>query len=491
MDDQYFSFKNIEANSDGAQVLPALQSWRKLKSSHALFEPRSPVVPIVLRLAAVATLYLYAPTLLVFIWCILIFSTYYCLHSLITAYSALLKMRPTSLVMTDQLMQIFQRYKMSWYANSFAWCGLSFLSQMWLPITGRLLCLAILNVIMLLAVARTYVDRTLMHQVSAVFIGMQMFFLMLRLSIQGSSAEPDMQAIIYIIYLIFMSYLLWTFGNKLNSIHIERLNFEHSKLALIESLNTSKEQLYLEQQALIASNKLVQQFYSGAAHDLRQPVYAMQLYATMLAEDPSSNEVLLPKILQSCVAINDMFNTLFDYQQTHLNDTILVEKTIDIQEFFKSLELHFQPIATGKGLQIRFKPVLGSITIVPLYLVRILSNLITNGLRYTNSGGVLVGMRKTANSIRFEIWDTGIGIDESKIQFIFTEFYKINTPNDNEQAHSDKGLGLGLSIVKQLSSRIAQTEISVQSRVGRGSVFKFVMPIARYRQGTVIAEIDS
>jgi two-component system, sensor histidine kinase len=158
-----------------------------------------------------------------------------------------------------------------------------------------------------------------------------------------------------------------------------------------------------------------------------------------------------------------------------MHDTAVVEKEISIREAFHSLALHFQPIAAGKGLRIRFKPISGAVTMVPLYLVRILSNLITNALRYTNTGGVLVGVRKTRTNIRFEIWDTGIGIDDSKIKQIFIEFYKINKLDINNE-----GLGLGLAIVKQLSSRIEQADISVQSRAGRGSVFKFSMPISRY-----------
>jgi signal transduction histidine kinase len=262
----------------------------------------------------------------------------------------------------------------------------------------------------------------------------------------------------------------------LNQMHLQRLDTDYAKLQLIETLESSQNQLSLEQKALTASNKLVQQFYSGAAHDLRQPVYAMQLYTAMLSEDPSQNKFLLPKITQSCVAINDMFNTLFDYQQTHMNDTELVEKNNCIQEIFKSLALHFQPIATGKGLEIRFKPVTGSVTMVPLYLTRILSNFIANALRYTNAGGVLVAARKTPAGIRFEIWDTGIGIDDSKIKHIFTEFYKVNKLDV-----VNEGLGLGLAIAKQLSMRVEQTEISVKSRLGRGSVFTFSVPLERFK----------
>ena len=335
----------------------------------------------------------------------------------------------------------------------------------------------ILNAVMFIALSQTYADRVLMQRVIAIFLSFQLVFALLRLNMVGFESVAFVQISIYCIYLILMAFLLWSVGNRFNQIHVQRLDSEYSKLQLIETLKQSKTQLHMEQQALVASNKLVQQFYSGAAHDLRQPVYAMQLYTSMLLDDPDLTKALLPKIEQSCISINDMFNTLFDYQQAHMNDTGLVENKINIQETFHSLALHFQPIATGKGLQIRFKPIAGFITMVPLYLVRILGNLITNALRYTNTGGVLVGVRKTRKAIVFEIWDTGVGIDDSKIKQIFNEFYKINTLDINNE-----GLGLGLAIVKQLSARIYGADISVQSRLGRGSVFKFSIPKPLYHE---------
>ena len=90
---------------------------------------------------------------------------------------------------------------------------------------------------------------------------------------------------------------------------------------------------------------------------------------------------------------------------------------------------------------------------------------------------MLVGVRKTRKAIVFEIWDTGVGIDDSKIKQIFNEFYKINTLDINNE-----GLGLGLAIVKQLSARIYGADISVQSRLGRGSVFKFSIPKPLYHE---------
>lgn len=468
---------NNEAGDLTYRILPTQQQWREQESNHLLFTRGKLFVPILLRLMAAAALVFYAPIILTATWIVLTFSVSFWMRSLSIKYNSLLNAKPKSIDVTTSMGHIVQMYKRATLSTCIIWCGLSFLSQIWLPTNIRVACIVILNAVMFIALSQTYADRVLMQRVIAIFLSFQLVFALLRLNMVGFESVAFVQISIYCIYLILMAFLLWSVGNRFNQIHVQRLDSEYSKLQLIETLKQSKTQLHMEQQALVASNKLVQQFYSGAAHDLRQPVYAMQLYTSMLLDDPDLTKALLPKIEQSCISINDMFNTLFDYQQAHMNDTGLVENKINIQETFHSLALHFQPIATGKGLQIRFKPIAGFITMVPLYLVRILGNLITNALRYTNTGGVLVGVRKTRKAIVFEIWDMGVGIDDSKIKQIFNEFYKINTLDINNE-----GLGLGLAIVKQLSARIYGADISVQSRLGRGSVFKFSIPKPLYHE---------
>lgn len=467
---------NNEADDLTYQTLPTQQQWREQESNRLLLTPDKKVMPNLLRFLATVALVFHAPLILTATWAVLTFAVSYWMRSLGVEYNSLLNTKPKSIVVTAPMVRVVRMYKMATFSTCIIWCGLSFLSQVWLPDIMRVACVLILNAVMFISLTHTYVDRVLMHRIVAIFFASQLVFALLRLAINDIDIEALTKLSIYCIYLALMGFLLWSIGDRFNKVHLQRLDSEYSKLQLIETLKQNKIQLDIEQQALVASNRLVQQFYSGAAHDLRQPVYAMQLYTSMLTEDPSLNKVLLPKITQSCTSINDMFNTLFDYQQTHMNDTGLVENEINIEETFHSLALHFQPMAAAKGLQIRFKPIAGSITMVPLYLTRILSNLITNALRYTNTGGVLVAARKSRAGIRFEIWDTGIGIDESKTEQIFNEFYKINKVDiENE------GLGLGLAIARQLCARVPNADITVQSRAGRGSVFKFTVPLDRYK----------
>ena len=459
---------------DGIQTkLPTKDQWYALESNRVLMEPRTPVVATLFVLSMATLLILHSPAALVVAWTFLIFGVYFWSLHLIGAYSTLLVAQPS--VKTDQMTRIAQQYKTVWLVQCVVWGLSSFLSQMWLPDVPRVVCVVILNALMFFVITRTYVNRQLMHGASAIFIGLLFFSAVLRLALNQNNEQAIPQFFAFTFFLGLTWCLLWVVGNRFHLMHLQRLDSEYSKFQLIESLRNSQEKLRLEQQALIGANSVIQQFYSAAAHDLRQPVYAMQIYTDMLVQDPTQEEVLLPKIYKSCNAINNMFNGLFDFQKMHLVDMHLEQTKVSIAETFQNLALHFEPIATAKNLHLRFKPLQGFVTIAPLYLIRILSNFITNAIRYTSTGGVLVGVRKTKTHVNFEVWDTGIGIDHAMKDQIFTEFFKVN--------HSDiknENLGLGLAIVKQLTARIEGADVLVQSKLVRGSVFKLQLPIALF-----------
>ena len=459
---------------DGIQTtLPTKDQWDALESSRVLLEPRTAATATLFALSLATLLILHAPTVLVAAWTILIFGVYFWILHLVGAYATLLASQPT--VMTDQMTRIVQRYKGVWYLQCVFWGLSSLLSQLWLPDIPRVICLVILNALMFLTLARTSANRQFMHVATAILIGLPFISALIRLALNQDTGQATEQFFALTFYLFLTWYLLWMIGNRFHLMHRQRLNFEYSKLQLIDSLGHSQEKLRLEQQALIGANSVIQQFYSAAAHDLRQPIYAMQIYTDMLRDDPALAEVLLPKISQSCNAINVMFNGLFDFQKVHVDDMRLEKKKLNIADTFENLALYFEPISAVKSLDIRFKPITGFVTIEPLYLIRILSNLISNAIRYTATGGVLVGVRKTQTYLCFEVWDTGIGIDKAVKEQIFTEFFKVN-----DSDIKNENLGLGLAIVKQLAARIDGTDIVVKSIPGRGSVFKLQVPLALY-----------
>lgn len=453
--------------------LPTKDQWFALETNRKMLEPRTYFLVSLLVLGMAALLFLHTPAGLVILWLALMFAAYAWIMILVRAYTRLLESQPGA--MTPDMTHVVQRYTTAWYLLGTCWALSAFLSQLWLPDVPRVICIVIMNAVMFLAIGRTHVDRRIMHVGSAILIVLPFMFALLRWTLNRQQEQAYLQFLGFSFYLVLTWYLLVIVGERFHLMHQERLDFEYSKLQLIASLGDSQEKLRLEQQALIGANSVIQRFYSTAAHDLRQPVYAMQIYTEMLINDPMRAEALLPKISQSCRAINLMFNTLFDFQKMHAEDLHLERKKVNIAEVFENLALHSEPVAAVKNLAIRFKPIAGFITIEPLYLIRILSNLITNAIRYTPIGGVLVSVRKTKTHVRFEVWDTGIGIDHHVKANIFTEFYKVN-----HSGIKNENLGLGLAIVKQLTARIEGADILVQSKFGQGSVFKLQVPLALY-----------
>ena len=485
MTEQYLNGQPIEVDGIHQSVLPSKKIWCEFESNRLLLEPRPQIVSTIFRLIAAAALIMFAPLELVAVWVILVFGANVWLRHFIRAYDQAINSLHSPSVMTPDMHRIARGYKQAWLINSLIWGCLNFLAQMWLPEPARLVCVVILNALMFMSITRTHISKRLMHGVSAILLISQFVFVLLRFFVVKDSefARPDdLQRILaYAFYLTLTAYLLWVVGNRFSQMHMQHLDSAYSKLQLIETLRQSQEKLHLEQQALVSANKLVQQFYSGAAHDLRQPVYAMQLYTSMLADDSSLGKVLLPKITQSCISINDMFNTLFDYQQSHMKDDELVENDNNIQALFKSMALHFQPIAAGKGLQIRFRPIAGSITMVPLYLTRILSNFIANALNYTNTGGVLVAARKTRAGIRFEVWDTGIGIAADQINKVFDRFWRANKARNRREGGTGLGLAISAAIAKRHSGKI-----SVTSEPNIGTCFLVRIPLVEQRKSSVV-----
>ncbi len=304
---------------DGLQTkLPTKDQWYALESNRVLMEPRTPVVATLFALSLATLLILHSPAALVVAWTFLIFGVYLWIRHLIGAYSTLLVAQPS--VMTDQMTRIAQQYRAVWYVHCSVSGLSSFLSQMWLPDVPRVVCVVILNALMFFVITRTYVNRQLMHRSSAILLVLLFFSAVLRLALNQNNEQAIPQFFAFTLFLGLTWYLLWVVGNRFHLMHLQRLDSEYSKLQLIESLGDSQETLRLEQKALIGANSVIQQFYSAAAHDLRQPVYAMQIYTEILMQNPTQAEVLLPKISQSCNAINDMFNGLFDFQKIHLAD---------------------------------------------------------------------------------------------------------------------------------------------------------------------------
>lgn len=251
-------------------------------------------------------------------------------------------------------------------------------------------------------------------------------------------------------------------GYRLHVTHRRNFELQYRNNQLIESLTR-------QTQAALDAVEIKNRFLASAAHDIRQPVHALGLYADWLRSEPELVDEIAPKIVESTKAVNQLFDSLFDLARLDAGKIKLNIETVDLGKLLHDLELQYRPLAEAKGLQFRVHVQPGTATSDPILLQRIVGNLISNAVKYTHKGGVLVASRVTPRGRRIEIWDTGVGIAPVHQREIFREFYKVPTHGGTEE-----GFGLGLYIVQRLT-QILGHPLTLASRPGRGTVFRLFL----------------
>ncbi len=233
-----------------------------------------------------------------------------------------------------------------------------------------------------------------------------------------------------------------------------------------------------------AASRAKTQFFAAASHDLRQPLHAMGLFAEALRQRSRDPEVagLVNSINESVDALEGLFGELLDITRIDTGGVEVNPGPVRMRELFGRLRLHFEPTAFEKGLMLSFHGERHVAQADPVLLERILRNLVSNAIRYTDDGGVLVSCRRWQGGLRVQVWDSGIGISEASLPRIFDEFYQVSSGRPLEP-HQRKGLGLGLAIVKRLAELMA-SPLTVRSRPGHGSVFTLDVPAGRMPRNT-------
>jgi Na+/proline symporter/CheY-like chemotaxis protein len=213
-------------------------------------------------------------------------------------------------------------------------------------------------------------------------------------------------------------------------------------------------------------------FLAAASHDILQPLNAARLYVTSMIERQGSGEDarLVHNIDASLDAVEEIFGALLDISRLDTGAMKAEIVNFPIDELLRQLKLEFVPLARAKNLDLVFVPCSLSATSDRRLLRRLLQNLVSNAVKYTPAGRVLVGCRRRRGRLRIEVYDTGLGIPRSKQRIIFREFHRL----DNG-AKIARGLGLGLSIVERIA-RVLDHKIEVRSTVGRGSLFSVEVP---------------
>jgi len=257
-----------------------------------------------------------------------------------------------------------------------------------------------------------------------------------------------------------------------------RLRFENSDL--VKSLRREKDKA-------IAASHAKSTFLAAASHDLRQPLHAMGFFIESLKKH-QTNEMqflLLQKIERTSDNLRGQLNALLDISKIDAGIITPFISPLVLGDIFNKLRNEFTPLAQEKNIDINIMSVSWVIESDPHMIDRILDNLISNAIRYTDNGGkILLGCRKHKDSLKIEIHDTGIGIPNHLREEIFTEYYQVNNPERNQ----NKGLGLGLSIVKGMCD-LLHYPINVTSSVGKGTCFQITVPLSS-RLPLVTAEQD-
>ncbi len=232
-----------------------------------------------------------------------------------------------------------------------------------------------------------------------------------------------------------------------------------------------------------AANRAKTQFFAAASHDLRQPLHAMGLFAEALRQRSHDPEVasLVNSINESVDALEGLFGELLDITRIDTGGVDVNPAPVRLHELFARLRLHFEPTAFEKGLMLSFRGGQHVAQADPVLLERVLRNLVSNAIRYTDDGGVLVSCRRRSSPegdhLLLQVWDSGIGISEAALPRIWDEFYQAQS-NRPLEAHHRKGLGLGLAIVKRLAG-LMHAPIAVRSRAGHGTVFSMQVPLGK------------
>ncbi|WP_029005432.1 PAS domain-containing hybrid sensor histidine kinase/response regulator [Azorhizobium doebereinerae] len=239
----------------------------------------------------------------------------------------------------------------------------------------------------------------------------------------------------------------------------------------LERLNRALEKARAEAEE---ANLSKTRFLAAASHDILQPLNAARLYVTSLVERArgADAERLAGNIDASLEAVEEILVALLDISR--LDSGVLRPEVspFRLDEVLKQLELEFAPLAQEKKLDLTFVPCSLTVRSDRRLLRRLLQNLISNAVKYTPRGRVLVGCRRRRGKVVVEIIDTGVGIPRSKHKVVFQEFQRLD-----QGAREARGLGLGLSIVERIA-RVLEHPVTLRSASGRGSAFSVELPVA-------------
>jgi signal transduction histidine kinase len=294
----------------------------------------------------------------------------------------------------------------------------------------------------------------MVHYISAYYAFMSLPMLALFLKLLNSDLNILLIIFMPFLWLTQLAYSWQLHGTMIKSIRLGLENNQSRKEAERASLAKSK-------------------FIAAASHDIRQPLQAVNLFVTILKDQVYSPEVAttFQQLESSTDSMSDLLNSLLDVSRLDA-DTIEPHPIhLDLALILKKTQQEFLSLALKKHLTLSLQCDNLTAFADPILLTRVLNNLVSNAIRYTSNGTIEIIGQQHQDKISIIVKDTGQGIPKEEQQEIFTEFHQLNNPERNQE----KGLGLGLSIVKRLC-QLQKWPISLESQVNQGSCFNIAVP---------------
>ena len=284
-----------------------------------------------------------------------------------------------------------------------------------------------------------------------------------------TSALEIGQTALTVIVIVLICFVLYS-GRRLSEVVVMAVTRDAQNERLVARLKSEKSRAESERRAVAAASERRAKFFAGANHDLRQPLQAMGIYLQILQmqSTPETKDVIA-QLGATAQNISTLVEQLLEVSRIETGHLDVKMENVSVAELFAELAAEFAPVAASKGFFFLTRPLPLTVHTDPLFVKRILTNLITNAIRYSRKPGskiVLAARRLRNGRITIGVYDQGPGISEEDRHRIFEAFYR-----GEAGKHSETGYGLGLSIVSGLAKRLG-IPITVGSRLGRGSVFR-------------------
>lgn len=290
--------------------------------------------------------------------------------------------------------------------------------------------------------------------------------LILPLSVLHLISGVDSLQIVGLLLILFLAF---------NFLLVIRSNHQNRKL-IYASFENQQLMANLEAEKLVAQRAIVAKshFLAAASHDLRQPLHAMGLFISALRsreKDPQKMRII-EDMGKSADALNNLFNSLLDVSRLDADIIDVNPVHISAGQIFDALRAQFEQQIEEKNIRFRLCEDHHVLYCDPVLLERVLRNLLSNAVQYTQSGTITLHCDEHPDSLKqITIEDTGIGIPADSLEDVFSEYYQLNNPSRDKH----KGRGLGLSIVQRLC-QLMDLPLDVHSREGQGTVFRVLVP---------------